>query len=644
MNLRTLALNNVRGNWHRYAAYYFSSAFTVMIFFIYAAFIAHPDVAAGAVGDKIRTGLLFCEAIIVIFSFFFVLYSNSAFLRTRQKEFGLLNLLGMTRAQINKMVFYENTVISLISIGTGIVFGALLSKLFFMAIGTLLDLDNPIPFVLAPSAVGVTFISFFALFEVLTALALWKTGRREIIDLLKAPRKPKPFPIFSKWLVLLSVLCLGGGYYLAWHTADQINSGRILLLVVVGTYFLFTQGSVMVVRFLQKKARFYYRHTRLLAISQLAYRLKDNARTLFNVAILSAVVLTATGTFYAVYQGLVDRNIQLYPHAVSFVERGIEQRGTGAEVVERVLEEQGVPVTGKDAIPGFVVSVTKDGEDDVPSSLFLMANRDYNARADKMGEVDSLHVERGQAVVVTPYPELNVQSDVSPFHVNVEVGGEHYPFSVDGVRHTPIVNQRDGALIPSEVNAYVLVISDADYASLLRQVPDSEQLVYWGYHLESWEQSEEVVHEIKSHMPAVLKDSLSSRVEPYLSVKQTWGIVLFIGLFVSVLFFIAAGSFLYFKLFTELEEDRAQFKALRRIGLTEREMRKVATVQIGAMFLLPFLVGVVHAAFALKVLANILAMNVWHYGLVVAVVYLIAQLVYYWFSRHVYLRQMVQEV
>ena len=106
--------------------------------------------------------------------------------------------------------------------------------------------------------------------------------------------------------------------------------------------------------FWQKKARFYYRHTRLLAISQLAYRLKDNARTLFNVAILSAVVLTATGTFYAVYQGLVDRNIQLYPHAVSFVERGIEQRGTGAEVVERVLEEQGVPVTGKDAIPGFV--------------------------------------------------------------------------------------------------------------------------------------------------------------------------------------------------------------------------------------------------------------------------------------------------
>ena len=91
-------------------------------------------------------------------------------------------------------------------------------------------------------------------------------------------------------------------------------------------------------------------------------------------------------------------------------------------------------------------------------------------------------------------------------------------------------------------------------------MPDSEQFVYWGYHLDNWEQSEEVVHEIKSHMPAVLKDSFSSRVEPYLSVKQTWGIVLFIGLFVSVLFFIAAGSVLYFKLFTELEEDRAQFK------------------------------------------------------------------------------------
>lgn len=95
-------------------------------------------------------------------------------------------------------------------------------------------------------------------------------------------------------------------------------------------------------------------------------------------------------------------------------------------------------------------------------------------------------------------------------------------------------------------------------------------------------------------------------------------------------------------MFTELHEDKAQFKALRRIGLTEHEMRKVTTVQIGAMFLLPFLVGVIHAAFALKVLANILAMSVWYYGLVVAIVYFLAQLVYFWLSRQVYLRQITQ--
>lgn len=642
MNFRTLALKNVRGNGHRYMAYYLSSAFTVMIFFIYAAFIFHPDVVSGMVGDKIRKGLMFCEYIIIVFSFFFVLYSNSAFLKTRQKEFGLLALFGMTRTQIKKIILYENTAISLVSIGTGILFGVLLSKLFFMAIGVLLDLANPIPFMIAPQAVWITFVCFFALFESLTVLALLKLGRREIIDLLKAAHKPKPYPVFSKWLGLLSVLCLGGGYYLAWHTATQINVGRILLLVVVGTYFLFTQGSVMLVRFLQKSRRFYYRRTHLLTVSQLAYRLKDNARTLFNVAILSAVVLTATGTFYTLYQGLLDRNLMLYPHAVSFVERGDNEQGTGSQVAEHVLEEQGLRIIEKDVMTGFVVSVAKVDGDEVADSLFVMANRDYNSRAEKMDDVDPFDVGRGQAVVVTPYPELEAQSDTDPIDVTVEAGDKNVGFTVNEQRHIPIVNQRHSALIPSETNAYILVVNDKDYATLLENVPDSEKLVYFGYELKNWEQSEEAMQAMKSQMPDALEGSFSSRVEPYVSDKQTWGLVLFIGLFVSILFFMAAGSFLYFKMFTELHEDKAQFKALRRIGLTEHEMRKVTTVQIGAMFLLPFLVGVIHAAFALKVLANILAMSVWYYGLVVAIVYFLAQLVYFWLSRQVYLRQITQ--
>jgi len=90
--------------------------------------------------------MIMCNVIIAIFSFFFILYSNSAFLKKRKKEFGLYTLFGMTGWQIRKMVFLENMVISLAAIGTGLGLGTLFSKLFFMVLSQFLKLDKPIVF------------------------------------------------------------------------------------------------------------------------------------------------------------------------------------------------------------------------------------------------------------------------------------------------------------------------------------------------------------------------------------------------------------------------------------------------------------------------------------------------------------------
>src|SRR5690625_3721870 len=102
MKFRHLALKNVKGNWHQYIAFFLSCTFSVMIFYIFASFIYHPDVVGGHIsgGEGVRNGLLACEYIIIIFSFFFVLYSVSAFIKSRKKEFGLLSLFGMTQGQI----------------------------------------------------------------------------------------------------------------------------------------------------------------------------------------------------------------------------------------------------------------------------------------------------------------------------------------------------------------------------------------------------------------------------------------------------------------------------------------------------------------------------------------------------------------
>lgn len=158
MTFRSLALSNIRGNWRSYSAFFLSSVFSVMIFYIYAAFLYHPEVTSGHImaASKIRTGMVFCEYIIVIFSFLFVLYSNSAFLKTRQQEFGLFSLFGMTKVQLRKLVIYENAAIAALAIAVGIGLGMLFSKLFFMALTVLLNLQEAISFAAPIKAIGLT--------------------------------------------------------------------------------------------------------------------------------------------------------------------------------------------------------------------------------------------------------------------------------------------------------------------------------------------------------------------------------------------------------------------------------------------------------------------------------------------------------
>ncbi|WP_054709631.1 ABC transporter permease [Bacillus sp. JCM 19041] len=247
MNLRILARKNVTGNAQRYAAYFLSCVFTVMICFIYAQFIFHPEVRDGELHNAIRNGMVAAQFIIVLFAIFFISYSNSVFLQARSKEFGLLTLFGMNKRQIRSLVYYEQTIISLIAIICGLLLGTLFSKLFLMFMSSLLTVDTAIEFQIVPVAYLVTGGGFLLLFQLLSLVSFWKLRKQKVIDLLKEANKPKEMPKTSIWLTLLAVICLGAGYIIAVMTNMMLVALTMLPvtgLVVLGTYFFFTQGTV----------------------------------------------------------------------------------------------------------------------------------------------------------------------------------------------------------------------------------------------------------------------------------------------------------------------------------------------------------------------------------------------------------------
>ncbi len=309
MTFRQFAFNNIFRNKRTYAAHFLSSAFSIMIFFTYALLLFHPDLqgelkstsatisAYGTMGFTISQGLIF------VFSFFFILYSVSSFLKTRKKEFGILMMQGMSMRQFKKLLLIENMLIGFGSICIGIFIGLIFSKLVLLISASVLMINNGLPFYTPVKAVLLTIITFLFLFFIVSLFTFKMVKITELVELIRAEEKPKPEPKSSILLSLLSLISIGYGYFSVFRfisSSSFTTLGMGVLLVIIGTYFLYTQCSVYILHLAKRRESFFLKRTNILTISELIYRMKDNATMFFIVSIVSAVAFTAIGTTAAI--------------------------------------------------------------------------------------------------------------------------------------------------------------------------------------------------------------------------------------------------------------------------------------------------------------------------------------------------------
>ncbi|AQR76333.1 ABC transporter permease [Paenibacillus larvae] len=647
MTFRQFAIRNIKGNWVQYSAYFLSSVFSVMVFYMYTAFIWHPEIKSAealptdlisiSITNMVSLIMTICNVIIFIFSFFFILYSNSAFLKKRKKEFGLYTLFGMTNWQIRKMVFLENMAISLAAIGTGLGLGTLFSKLFFMILSQFLKLDKPIAFYWPYQAMRFSAFLFLGLFLFQTFYSLFRIKKSEIIDLIQGASKPKTIPKFSWVLVALSVICITAGYFMA-YTANIETVGiyffPFISLVIVGTYFLFTQSSILILKGLQNRKSFFYSRINMIAVSQLLYKIKDNARMLFTVTMLSAVVLTATASVYIGLQILLAQALSHNPQSIAFLEKG---RGVHDVIdpkqVERILAEDKVNVLYKVQIPllhGNLLSETERMRKAKGTSTMVISEDSYNQVADLMSK-PGLQITPGHAV----FADMGLTNQYIP-RDKVEISSDNWRSIIT------IEKEIEQDIFAPILVSGLLIVSNEDYEAWRGQTPEYGQYIYYAYELENWKQREDTVRKISEIVPEKHDRDIHFRVQTYKIVTQISTLVMFIGLFISVLFFLAAGSITYFKLFTEIEDDRSKFRSLMKVGMTIEEIRRVVGTHVGIMFFIPCLVGTVHTLFAVKTLNNLMG-NVWLYAGIVIGCYWVLQTLYFLVARNFYMKWILRE-
>lgn len=618
MTFRQFAFNNVLRNKRLYVAYFLSSLFTVMVFFTFLNFAFHPALTGGAVNGSVTKGMSVAGGIIYVFSFFFILYSMSSFLQSRKREFGVLIIQGMSNRQIKKMVFLENMLIGFFATIIGIGLGLVFAKGILLVAENVLILDESLYFYVPVKAIVVTFISFILLFFFISIFVTFILRTNKLVKLIKGDKIGKTEPKASIWLTLLAVLLLGSGYAIALNVEGvEVVAALVpvVLLVTFGTYLLFTQLNVFIIRKLKNNQRLFWKKTNMLLFSDLSYRMKDNARAFFMVAIISTVAFSAIGTLVGLNSYLTTGLKKAHP--ISFVYTMEDEQDVVK--IEQTLTDHHLTTDKAEIEMNYFNQGDEDG------TVLITNMSTYNAFARLIGERE---INIGDNQVTT-----------------VEQNDANIMVSSDKIKRTPVVLEDgtnvkvdlklDGLAKPNvlpEMESYYIV--GDDMYTRLPKPEATEKMVAWQVvkgEEEDIIQAGQLLSE--EMMPLMAVDSV------VYDINKMWGPAMFVGLFIGIVFFVSAGSFLYFRLYTDLDEDKGKFKAISKVGLTTSEMNRVMSKQITILFFAPIMVALIHGAVALTALSHMFGYNLVRESFFVLGSFFIIQVIYFIIVRYFYTKQ-----
>ena len=613
MNLWRIALKSIWQNRKRYIAFVASAAFSVMIFFLYMALIFHPDLQGGyRYAAYALQGMKAASVVIVVFTFLFLLYSSSTFVRFRMKEFGMLSLMGVTRGQLVMVILRENITIALVALVAGIGAGLLFLKLFFMTISALLRLPEPLPFYVGPNVWLSTFAIFGGLFVVVSLASARLIFRRSILDMVRAHRQPKATPTFSWCRLVVGLLLLLGGYLWASsrnQTMVVVGIIPVTLLVTVATVILMREAGIAFLTWLHKRERYFYRPGPFLTISQLAYKIQDNYRVLAAVAVLVAVILTAVGTVSSLYVVTISDVIKSHPVPVQLA----LYDGGGAprtmNEINTILAKHGIDDMTFNEIVALQGILRTKG-----TTLPVFPYSFYQAR--RGGDALTLNSD-DEAILIYPGAIMSNADVPSTWDDEVKINEESLHIKVRSDEQGRIIN-------PARDMLYNLIVSDAVYAKLLQRTPAGRQrrLYIWSG---EWQNGDmyQAVSELRNLVADNTAASLTMTGEDYVRQMISMGILLFIGLFVSLVFFAACFSLLYSRLFMEIDDDRKYIYRLQQLGVTEGELRHQALGQAAVIFFVPYIAGLLHSTFAMQALGTLTRHTMLFYGWGIALAYLV---------------------
>ena len=612
-----LAAGNMKKNARTYVPYMLTCIITVAMYYIVKSLSQNPGVKEMIGGGYLSELMFIGSHVVALFAVIFLFYTNSFLVKRRKKEFGVFNILGMEKRHLAWVLGWETAYLALGSLVLGLLLGIIMDKAMYLLVGKIIGGGVSLGFFVSARVIGQTVQIFAVIFLLICINAIRQVHVADPIALLQAGNAGEKEPS-TRWLLALAgLVSVGGGYYIAVTVSDPLASLLLffvaVVLVIIGTYLLFTAGSIALLKILRKNRKYYYRTRHFVSVSGMIYRMKQNAVGLANICVLSTMVLVMVSTTTSLMIGMEDVVRERYPADIMVYFKEDAPQGNQAyiEAIRALQRERGLAVKNEMAYLYLGLSASNEYKYeesheigvtsalDSMDELFLITLDDYNA---VMKERKTL--EEGEVMVYSNRTsfdipvfrllgrEYRVAEKLDSF-----VGNGQYSANMSNTIYI-VVPDREALLEIYDAQRELL----GENARGIRQV--------YGFDMDADEEEQNAFY--NDLLDCMAQNGISAVTEARAEAKSSfislYGGLFFIGVFLGVLFVMATVLIIYYKQISEGYDDRERFSIMQKVGMSRDEVKSAIHSQVVTVFFLPLIVAGIHVTAAFPLISKLLVL------------------------------------
>lgn len=589
--------SSFRRNGKVYGPYLLASSMLVAINYIFAAISVNCSLHHLSSSAATTAMINISANFILLVTFAFLLYVNRFLWQQRSSELGLYSMLGMTSHNLELLTIIEKCYLFIGSIICGLITGVIFERLAFLGLGRLLKVHSLKQPWIEPAALARTTLYMAGFFVILMAVDLVKLHRLNPNQLWHTTtRSPRRHSWLFTVMGMLGIILLAGAYYLTLTTKPRIsafsNFMTAVLLVVAGTYLLFIAGSVLILRFLQRRKKFYYRPRHFIAISGMLQRMEQNGASLATICLLCSAVLVALFSSISLYAGIGDSVNRYVPKDVVMITNQ-PLSGEQQSTIKRVARNHHVKVFDQDSYQattpqngywrgqrfinqGSLEHMTKD----TTSSIIFVTSREYRQMTGKTAQLND-----HQALVYSPAKQHTGKLTIAGHHYQAKSLRQlSFAFNPEHSIYAPafmIVNHLPAGIPTMNVTSFRYRLNGSEHRHM------------------------QFENDLQAHLQ-LTNSQVTGRYNLHYLFNSLYGGLVFAGILISLALGITTTIVIYFKQISEGYADRYRFKTMQQVGLSEHETAKSIHKQVLMVFMLPIVGAIINLLFAMPAIKQIM--------------------------------------